>query len=70
MNLVFISNLPQVEYLKNPTECFKRFKTCKDGLITKVKEIDGVCGSKSTPRRSVPTIRETPTWSRGSSRWG
>jgi len=39
--------MAEVEYLKHPSERFKRFKCSKDGVLSKIKEIDSVCGSKS-----------------------
>ena len=39
--------MAEVEYLKNPVERLKRFKSSKDGIFAKLKEIDSVCGSES-----------------------
>ncbi len=39
--------LAEVEYLKNPTERLKRFRSAKDGIFAKLKEMDSVCGSDS-----------------------
>ncbi len=39
--------MAEVEYLKNPTERLKRFKSAKDGIFAKLKEMDSVCGSAS-----------------------
>ena len=33
--------------MKNPAERYKKFKSSKDGLMSKLKEIDSVCGSTS-----------------------
>ena len=33
-----------VEFIKNPIERFKKFKAFKEGLFSKVKEIDNICG--------------------------
>lgn len=34
----------ELEYIKNPAERFKKFKSFKDGIFAKVKEIDSICG--------------------------
>ena len=34
----------EAEYIKNPVERLKRFKAFKDSLLSKVKEIDNICG--------------------------
>jgi len=37
----------EIEYIKSPVERFKKFKAFKDGIFSKVKEIDSVCGLSS-----------------------
>ena len=39
--------MAEVEYLKNPADRMRRFKSAKDGIFAKLKEIDSICGSSS-----------------------